>query len=154
MATENQDTALRTPIVLAALLVLAVLAAVPFAAVRTLHSRRISAADTELRVLASQLRSAIAQPVDGSHGILVGSGSMPEADDQEWLTATRAPLAAIVTFDAPDPWGNAYVVNTGAQPGDRVWVLSAGPNGRIDTPFRQPSAVAAPAGDDRATPLR
>jgi general secretion pathway protein G len=36
--------------------------------------------------------------------------------------------------DPPDPWGNAYVVNvinfTGTNP---VWVVSAGPNGQLDT---------------------
>ncbi|MEW6744580.1 MAG: type II secretion system protein GspG [Planctomycetota bacterium] len=45
-----------------------------------------------------------------------------------------------------DPWGNAYVVNTHGyfQDGEYVWVLSAGPNGDIDTAVD----ATAPAGDD------
>ncbi len=43
----------------------------------------------------------------------------------------KGPYMAAV---APDPWGNAYVVNSkdfsGTGP---VWILSAGPNGVIDT---------------------
>ena len=35
-----------------------------------------------------------------------------------------------------DPWNNAYVINADAfrSPGSAVWVLSGGPNGKIDTP--------------------
>lgn len=34
-----------------------------------------------------------------------------------------------------DPWGNAYVINTDGFPvqGKQVWLISAGPNGKIDT---------------------
>jgi prepilin-type N-terminal cleavage/methylation domain-containing protein len=59
-----------------------------------------------------------------------------------------------------DPWGNRYVVNielldSSATPITRsgriksaVWVLSAGPNGIIETPFVQSIVTAAPGGDD------
>ena len=59
-----------------------------------------------------------------------------------------------------DPWGNRYVVNielldSSATPITRsgrikaaVWVLSAGPDGFIDTPFVQSILTAAPGGDD------
>jgi hypothetical protein len=51
-----------------------------------------------------------------------------------------------------DPWGNAYIVSVGAMqsgglpvaPRTRGWILSAGPNGILDTP---PSADIL-AGDD------
>ncbi len=59
---------------------------------------------------------------------------------------------------AADPWSHHYAVNIGLIPTDdpadpdatkyAVWVLSAGPNGVIDTPYRQPLASAALAGDD------
>ena len=59
-----------------------------------------------------------------------------------------------------DPWGNRYVVNidlidtsasaTGRGGGVKaaVWVLSAGPNGIIETPFGQSILSAAIGGDD------
>jgi len=31
-----------------------------------------------------------------------------------------------------------------------VWVMSAGPNGQIETPYTQPMTTAAPSGDDIA----
>jgi len=66
----------------------------------------------------------------------------------------------------PDPWGNRYVINidlidSSASPTTRsggvkmaVWVLSAGPNGIIETPFRQSILSAALAGDDIGTRLQ
>lgn len=59
-----------------------------------------------------------------------------------------------------DPWGNRYIVNidlidtsasaTGKGGGVKaaVWVLSAGPNGVIDTPFGQSILSAALGNDD------
>lgn len=61
-----------------------------------------------------------------------------------------------------DPWGNRYLVNIGlvdtspgaatlsGQPKLAVWVLSAGPNGTIETPYRLQILNAATAGDDLA----
>jgi prepilin-type N-terminal cleavage/methylation domain-containing protein len=60
----------------------------------------------------------------------------------------------------PDPWGNRYVVNIGladAEPGlqgkdghvkNAVWVLTAGPNGVIETPHSLDILTAALRGDD------
>lgn len=55
-----------------------------------------------------------------------------------------------------DPWGNRYLVNIKhAPPGDDeprvVWVLSAGPNGKIDTsPTVAGDGTPVPGGDDIA----
>jgi hypothetical protein len=60
---------------------------------------------------------------------------------------------------AADPWGRQYVVNIGLIPSAdapsgpgtakyAVWVLSAGPDGEIQTPYRQLIADATLAGDD------
>jgi general secretion pathway protein G len=48
-------------------------------------------------------------------------------------TKWKGPYMADVT---PDPWGNAYVTNADAfsVKGAPLWILSAGPNGQIDTP--------------------
>jgi prepilin-type N-terminal cleavage/methylation domain-containing protein len=60
----------------------------------------------------------------------------------------------------PDPWGNRYIVNIGlidssvgvinelGQPKAAVWVLSAGPNRIIETPYLQPVTAASAGGDD------
>jgi prepilin-type N-terminal cleavage/methylation domain-containing protein len=51
-----------------------------------------------------------------------------------------------------DPWGNRYAVNVGNFAGaNAVWVLSAGPDGIIQTPFAQAipaNGVLATVGDD------
>ncbi|MEI6669923.1 MAG: hypothetical protein WCP29_17375 [Acidobacteriota bacterium] len=57
-----------------------------------------------------------------------------------------------------DPWGHAYLVNTallrdndgmmGVRFANAVFVLSAGPNGVIETPFVQPIQTAHAFGDD------
>lgn len=51
----------------------------------------------------------------------------------------------------PDPWGNSYVVNASRlTPSSTmaVWVISAGPNGIIDTSFSQERNTAALSEDD------
>ncbi|MCX6552173.1 MAG: hypothetical protein NTY02_14430 [Acidobacteria bacterium] len=61
----------------------------------------------------------------------------------------------------PDPWNHRYFVNVGLlegpngrqerrRPSEAVWVLSAGPNGRIDTPMHQDAQSATLGGDDVA----
>jgi hypothetical protein len=59
-----------------------------------------------------------------------------------------------------DPWGHRYIVNIGlidpspgshtstGEPKSAVWVLSAGPNGIIDTPFNQPLTPTVTTGGD------
>lgn len=68
---------------------------------------------------------------------------------------------------AADPWGRRYIVNIGAidlspgavtaagQPKSAVWVLSAGPNGIIETPFAASILTSArPGGDDIGTRIQ
>ncbi|HYR91674.1 MAG TPA: type II secretion system protein GspG [Terriglobia bacterium] len=57
-----------------------------------------------------------------------------------------------------DPWGNKYLVNIiNAKSGsaDACFVLSAGPDGRVDTPFNiSETSQAAPTGDDIIARIR
>ena len=98
--------------------------------------------------------------------VLCGSGRMPLAqtlDAERWARAPRAALASILGDQSSDPWGNCYVVNVAALSSSDpaaltssdppvLWILSAGPNGIIDTPFF--GAAGGPNGDDIAAPVR
>ena len=63
-----------------------------------------------------------------------------------------------------DPWGHAYLINTGFLRGlppragrcahCAVYAISAGPNGLIETPFQQPFANANLLGDDLAVRIQ
>lgn len=63
-----------------------------------------------------------------------------------------------------DPWGHRYLINTGFLRGQpqragrcsrcAVFVISAGPNGRIETPFQQPISNANVFGDDLAVRIQ
>ena len=61
----------------------------------------------------------------------------------------------------PDAWGNRYLVNIkngdpgAAAPGKVIWVLSAGPNGKIETdPTALTDSGPVPGGDDVAVRVR
>ena len=81
------------------------------------------------------------------------------ATDDVWNTAPAFPLARVIgdpglAADArvdvgPDPWGNAYLVNVADR--GRMWIISAGPDGILQTPFQ---SSALPLADDRAAPVR
>jgi len=53
---------------------------------------------------------------------------------------------AYMTRVTADPWGNCYITNASDFPitGNPVWIISAGPNGQIETP----SFSVTPLGDD------
>jgi hypothetical protein len=145
---------IRTPHVLGALATIALLAfALPFAAVRTLHARRLAAADSEIRAIVQDLRVALGR-VPPTVSVLTGPGDMPRTTDSRWAAGTSLPLASVVRLPQVDPWGNTYLVNFGAaRTGGAIWVLSAGPDGVIDTPFDVPLPHASVRGDDVAVPL-
>jgi hypothetical protein len=134
-----------------AVAVIAALAAVPFLAARVISESRIRTAAEQTSTLAEHLRRGL--PVPAGAEVLIGVGNLPEsAGGSEWRTRPSAPLAQIVSPAAPpeatqDPWRNAYLVNVGAA--RMVRVLSAGPNGLVETPFES----AYTAGDDIASPV-
>jgi len=146
-----------------ALCVICVLALVVPPGVATLINRsRIERARQEVTALAERFKSASASsglPGNLSADLLGGEGRVPEPlDGSEW-TAGR--IAASRPFAAPapepDPWGNRYLVNAGplsdAAPAP-VWVLSAGPNGVIETPYRASSTSSGLGGDDIGARVR
>ena len=62
----------------------------------------------------------------------------------------------LTTLLGPDPWNNRYMVNVAFLDANQanaslkraVWVISAGPDGIVQTSFNQPATHAAIAGDD------
>ena len=63
-----------------------------------------------------------------------------------WAPRWRGPYLA--SGIGPDPWGHRYAINVWSQThsGGHLVVLSAGPNGLVETPFAE--AGVAPGGDD------
>jgi hypothetical protein len=79
--------------------------------------------------------------------VLATPGNMPtDARDERWIAGATTPLRAGRT--EPDGWGNRLLVNAGGT--GAVWVLSAGPNGIVETAFDG----AQPDGDDIAARIR
>ena len=124
---------------------------------------RINRAQEEVRRLADALQDT--GLVDRARGqeaddLLGGPGNTPEAPAvHQWVDGRVASLSGYVSQPLrSDPWGNRYLVNIGvlqASEADEVstepralWVLSAGPNGLVETPYAASAASAVVGGDD------
>ncbi len=89
---------------------------------------------------------------DGPHYAAVATD---EASARGW----RGPYLA--RPPGADPWQNRYMVNVGAvvasgvgTVGDALFVLSAGPNGIVETPYAMPGSDLRPGGDDVVVRVR
>ena len=146
---------------LAAILVLAVVA--PPGLATMVNRSRIDRAQAEVRRLADALQDA-GLP-GGARGrqaddLLGGPGNTPKTPDtRQWVEGRVGSLGDYVSQQVrSDPRGNRYLVNAGAlqtseaeeaSTGLRaLWVLSAGPNGLVETPFSAPAVSAVVGGDD------
>lgn len=137
-------------------LILLATVVLPPAAAWSVNRLRVRTASAEVTALAETLRHVAPELRDAARGadVLYGPGRVPLAQTpatERWVTAPRAGLARVIgdrRVVSTDPWGNCYVVNLAAAntPGMIVWVLSAGPDGIIDTPFGSPSELRV--GDD------
>ena len=145
-----------------ALTTIALLAFVlPSVVAARLQQNRVSRAQAQVHAVADRLgtaglKAAMATLLAQDIGVLTGPGDqILESTDRTWLVARQAPLQSYVTLPSdavtPDPWLRALQINVGAhRQGGRVWILSAGPNGIIETPF---GGADIPGGDDVAAPL-
>ena len=133
-------------------------AVLPPAAAWTVNRRRVARARREVSALALQLQARIdlsRLAIDAR--VLCGPGEFPSAatsEVQRWLNAPRGSLTAAFPDVrlSPDPWNNCFVADAAAA-GDvsrPVWILSAGPNGAIETP----SGATHPGGDDIGARVR
>lgn len=144
----------QTAAVVSALLVLAFV--VPALTASVVNRRRVRSARESVARLAREIGACLpAETADRSADpvrVLVGPGLTARARDAAWTAGRSEPLPAVCGGTSlsdlrPDPWENRYVVGVaaGRAPGAGVWVLSAGPNGIIETPFL---TARGPEGDD------
>jgi len=121
-------------------------AVLPPGAAWLVNRSRVSLASDEVTAIAETLRHAESQLRDMARtaDVLFGPGRVPLVEAptaRPWATAPRAALDGVLGDRrslSADPWGNCYLVNlpaiTASEPA-AFSVLSAGPNGIIETPF-------------------
>ena len=91
---------------------------------------------------------------DGLENHLIKNTPGGATDNRYAVTGPRAWRGPYLEKIAQDPWGNRYLANIkNANPNDVspkvVWVLSAGPNGKIETdPTALTDSGPVPGGDD------
>ncbi len=137
---------------LAAIAVLAVVA--PFVMAMRVNRGRIDRATRQVLDIAAAVRTLPLRPQTAADTTFVfaGPGARPLFLDVTWKEAHTLPLPA--RAEAPwtaDPWGNYYIVYPPAPDSHAAtarWVISAGPNGILETPLRQPLTSATILGDD------
>jgi hypothetical protein len=136
------------------LMVICVLAASPFVVAHTVADRRIAVARARASQIAAALRD-VSRAADRGAVVLVGIGNLPRFDSvPDWPINSSAQISQIVPEHSAagsitDPWRNAYLVNLGAR--GAIWVLSAGPNGILETPYE---SAATLRGDDIGARMR
>jgi type II secretory pathway pseudopilin PulG len=96
------------------------------------------AAEDDGRATGVELRASRLSPL-----VLVGPGASPKFAEATGWPEQRAPSAL---FAQPDPWGNHYLVVM-PEGDNHAIVVSAGPNGVVETPFAATRAGQA-TGDD------
>ena len=151
----------------AAILVLAIPAPVAFAV--AVNRSRVARANADVRAIAAAIAavskdggSQRTPAVNATVDLLIGPGNVPrQKDGRQWIGGKTASLAELLAAShagavaGNDPWGNRYTVNIGAaENGNAIWVLSAGPNGIVETPFAQEGNRATLGGDDVGARVR
>lgn len=129
-------------------------AVLPPAAAYTLAQWRITRAERLAADAAGPLgmRKLELHQIAGAQPVVCGPGRLPRGAGPgvEWL---QAPAVAGPSFDASwpqDPWGHCYLLHVGGILEGGGLLISAGPNGTIETPL----GATAPAGDDIAAMVR
>ncbi|MBI5575397.1 MAG: type II secretion system protein GspG [Deltaproteobacteria bacterium] len=114
-----------------------------------LYTGAVPPTDAFLRIAAGWARAGDAWSRLDTHLLRNGHG-YPDAGENRW----KGPYAARLPTD---PWGRPYVINSlyftlPSDPPIPVWVLSAGPNGILETNID--SNVTSPGGDDIGVRIR
>lgn len=87
--------------------------------------------------------------LDRGADVVCGPGRLPKpgigAEQEAWFRKAVVAPSLFGSGMPTDAWGQCFLMNVGDVPrGGRVWIISAGPNGMIDTPL----GASAIAGDD------
>jgi hypothetical protein len=140
-------------------------AVLPPGAAWALNEFRVTQTEERASTAMERLRSTsgASSGLAASKGVVCGPGRLPDLPSASGLTSTPAvhwawtndARKAPELFGAgmpTDAWGRCFLVNADGwmSEGGVVWLLSAGPNGLLETP---PSATAL-AGDDIGIRIR
>ena len=140
--------------------ILAFSVVIPWSVASRVHRGRIARAEADVRAIAASLQAADTGPRGAYEpdAVLVDPGvspQIPSVSDGRDVPAMSARAAHLDLSLKADPWGNHYLIypwpgaSGGADsPRAARWVLSAGPNGIVETPLRQSVEHAALSGDD------
>ena len=136
-----------------ALVIIAMLAAVPFVTGSVVRATRAAETRRNVACLADALRvPTLTTPLNVY--VLRGEGRNPGGDSRsQWFQAVGSldrELEARGGSSCPttDPWLQAYLVN--ARANAAIWVVSAGANGILETAFE----ATTPDGDDIGSRVR
>jgi hypothetical protein len=130
-------------------------AVIPPAAAYTLARWRIASAAERAQTAAPLLaeRSEELRAIAEQQGVVCGPGRLPRAESAAlgWIESPVSAGASLAESWPQDPWGRCYLLDVrGLLAGRGGLLISAGPNGTIDTPL----SARAPAGDDIAAFVR
>jgi hypothetical protein len=142
-------------------------AVLPPAAAWTLNRSRIAQTSTRAQTAIERLRSPgdVLTGLMAHTGVVCGPGRVPDREPPAgndrgrtsypshiaWLREAQIAPALFGAGMPTDAWGRCFLLNArGFSTGGPVWLISAGPNGLIDTP---PNALAL-GGDDVGGRLR
>lgn len=142
-------------------------AVLPPAAAWLLNETRIAQTRTRVDRAGEELRANLSRVIaSGVTGVACGPGRPPDLVPS--VVNARAAAAALATHDAwlrgarsapewfgpltpADAWGRCLLLNLGRGGAEGpVWLLSAGPNGVVETPLD----ASTPAGDDIGDRIR
>lgn len=126
------------PLLVALGVVVLATAVLPPAAAWWLNARRIDQTGARAQAMASGLR------LEGGVGVVCGPGQLPDPPVAARTSVHDAWVATAVLNPAldfqTDAWGRCFVFDADAHArGETAWLLSAGPNGAIETPRGTPS---------------
>lgn len=142
-------------VALAVAILLALTVVIPPAAALSLARWRIartqSAADSSAIWIAS--RRASLREIAGAAPVVRGPGRIPDTSEEgrPWVASPLAVTPELASGWSTDAWGRCFLLNVRDIDDARgALLISAGPNGRIDTPFD----ATSPKGDDIAATVR
>lgn len=143
----------RIALAVASLLLLTVV--IPPSAAYSLARWRItrtqSAADSAAILTASRKESL--RELVGAPSVVRGPGRIPDSSEEgrSWFANPMAAPPELVSGWSTDAWGRCFLLKVrGNEVVRGALLISAGPNGRIDTPFN----ALGPQGDDIAATVR